>query len=95
MLTTIPNATVPVAGTFALVSFDATAYCQQPVWLHAAGQAWFEGVRIGRLGILGRHGYFATMEGPGSAAARTFYPGRTDAQTAALQMVNRHMQTAG
>lgn len=76
------TATVPVDGTFAVVSYPANNYCAEPVYLHAAGEPYWDGQRVGELFAMVGHGWVGKLP-DGSH----IYPGKVPQSDAARQLV--------
>ena len=93
------NITHSVEGSMMLVTYQPDAYCQQPVYLHAPGQPWFKGERIGVLGSMVGHGVYATVgkvsEGFNATVANedteAWFCGHMTKREAVEQMVGLHL----
>lgn len=91
--------TIPIEGTFALVSYEPDTYSCRPVYLHAAGQRPTQGQQIGVLGLMNRHGTLAQLGTPSGGIfgeiaehdVKGWFTGHVDQATAALEMVGWHL----
>jgi hypothetical protein len=82
--------TVPVDGTFALVTFDPAAYTETDVWLHAAGEPATHGTWVGKVGTLGDHGAFG--HNPDGTVFGARFGGALTPQGVALELVRDWME---